>query len=157
MPVQGQFRLVEGVPDGGRGLGQEAEEPLVQVPEKEQGRPPAADELAAAAEPVLIHGTLDNRRPVLVDEPGGESVVLAAVVEVVGGVEGEHVVAGQFPGYPPDVADAQDRVDQRSGQAASIRKLFTCTGSLTRKMPGSRPRVANRSSRIRLSSWPYMI
>jgi hypothetical protein len=38
MPVQGQFRLVEGVPVGGRGLGQEAEEePLVQVPQKEQG------------------------------------------------------------------------------------------------------------------------
>ena len=142
--------------DRGRGLlGQEVEEPLVQVPETGQGVHQLPDELAVAAVQVRVDGPLDDRSPVLVDEPGGEPVVPAAVVEVVVGVEGEHVVAGQFLGHLPDVADAQARVDQGRGRAALDQEAVHVHGLADQEdarlqPPGGKP-VSHGSVS---SSWP---
>jgi hypothetical protein len=76
------------------------------------------DELAVAVVQARVYRAVDSRCSVLVDEPFGEQMVPAGMVEVVMGVEGEHVAAGQCLGRLPDIADAQTRVDQGSSGIA---------------------------------------
>src|SRR5258708_375119 len=93
-------------------LGEEVEEPLVQITEAGHGFHQLRDELAVAAVQVGGHGMLNGPCAVLVDEPGGEPVISAGVVEVIVSVECEDIAAGQCFGHLADVADAQARVDQ---------------------------------------------